>query len=36
MNKDQENKNKDKGILNYESDYGKDLHEKTLMEDKKI
>ena len=31
MNKDQENKNKD--ILNYESDYGKDLHEKTLMED---
>ena len=33
MNKDQENKKKD--ILNYESDYGKDLHEKTLMEDKK-
>lgn len=31
MNKDQENKKKD--ILNYESDYGKDLHEKTLMED---
>ena len=35
MNKDQENKNKDKGILNYESDYGKDLHEKNLIEDKK-
>ena len=31
MNKDQENKKKD--ILNYESDYGKDLHEKTLMEE---
>ena len=28
------NKNKEKkDILNYESDYGKDLHEKTLMED---
>lgn len=35
MNKDQENKNKDKGILNYENDYGKDLHEKNLIEDKK-
>ena len=33
MNKDQENKNKDKGILNYESQYGKDLHKKDLMED---
>ena len=33
MNKDQENKNKDKNILNYASDYGKDLHEKTLMEE---
>ena len=31
MNKDQENKKKD--ILNYVSDYGKDLHEKTLMEE---
>ena len=29
MNKDQENKN----ILNYESQYGKDLHKKDLMED---
>ena len=29
MNKDQEKKD----ILNYESDYGKDLHEKTLMEE---
>ena len=29
MNKDQEKKD----ILNYASDYGKDLHEKTLMED---
>ena len=29
MNKDQEKKD----ILNYESDYGKDLHEKNLMED---
>ena len=29
MNKDQEKKD----ILNYESNYGKDLHEKTLMED---
>lgn len=35
MNKDQENKNNDKGILNYENDYGKDLHEKNLIEDKK-
>lgn len=33
MNKDQENKNKDKNILNYESDYGKELHKKDLMED---
>ena len=31
MNKDQEKKD----ILNYESDYGKDLHEKNLIEDKK-
>ena len=29
MNKDQEKKD----ILNYESDYGKDLHEKNLMKD---
>ena len=30
---DNTNKNKNKDILNYESKYGKDLHEKTLMEE---
>ena len=30
---DNTNKNKNKDILNYASDYGKDLHEKTLMEE---
>ena len=34
MNKDQENKNKDKNILNYESDYGKEFHERNLLKER--
>ena len=32
MNK--ENKNKDKDILNYESDYGKEFHERNLLKER--
>ena len=34
MNKDQENKNKDKDILNYESDYGKEFHKRNLLKER--
>ena len=30
----EENKNKDKDILNYESDYGKEFHKRNLLKER--